>query len=220
MNINALQDVIARAQAHEAMTSQLATQLRPQLATLHRSIRLPADDAEGTLLRFVCGYIAQVPQMLQAIYEVAQEAQIDAQIAPLLHVAEQFFLAPPQLMDGHEGLEALLDEAYFAHRVVEEINDRYIRFLGVPLIPLDTTVANLVAHQLIGEAFANQLDEAVQQTLEQLLNPASFAQRSVAAYRTQLLTGKTHAAWQRWPCLSSELGVELMLNDAAHYSGK
>ncbi|MCU1718568.1 hypothetical protein [Pseudomonas sp. 5P_3.1_Bac2] len=211
MNLNALQDVIARAQSYEIATSQLAMQLRPRLATLHRSIRLPAQDAEGTLLGFIHGYIGRVPEMLQAIYEVALEAQIDAQIKPLLHVAEQFFLAPPQFMADVQGLEALLDEAYFAHRIVEEINDRYIRFLGVPLLPLDTTVANLVAHQLIGEEFANQLDDAVLKTLEHLLNPASFAQPTVAVYRQHLLNGKTHAAWQRWPCLSSELGVELQL---------
>ena len=165
------------------------------------------------LLRFVSAYIEQVPEMLQAAHAVAQEAGIEAQIKPVLKVAEAFFLQPPALMAGHEGLEGLLDEAYLAHRLVEEVNDRYIRHLGAPLIPLDTTVANLIAHQLIGEPFANQLDEAVHHAVVGMLDDASFAQDSVLAYRERLHSPQTEAAWLRWPCLSRQLGVELQLDE-------
>jgi hypothetical protein len=154
-----------------------------------------------------------VPELLQAAHEVSLEAGIEAQIKPVLKVAEQFFLQPPALMAGHKGLEGLLDEAYLAHRLVEEVNDRYIAHLGAPLIPLDTTVANLIAHQLIGEAFANQLDEAVHHAVDGMLDEASFAQDSVQAYRERLNNPQTDAAWKRWPCLSRQLGVELQLNE-------
>lgn len=164
------------------------------------------------LLRFVSAYIEQVPELLQAAHQVAQEAGIEAQIKPVLKIAEQFFLQSPALMAGHEGLEGLLDEAYLAHRLVEEVNDRYITHLGAPLIPLDTTVANLIAHQLIGEPFANQLDEAVHHAVDGMLDTASFTQDSVRAYRERLHGPQTEAAWQRWPCLSRQLGVELQLD--------
>ena len=114
-------------------------------------------------------------------------------------------------MQGHEGLEGLLDEAYLAHRLVEEVNDRYIAHFDQPLIPLDTTRANLIAHQLIGEPFANQLDEAVHHALAGMLDDASFDQPSVQAYRERLAAPDTASAWQRWPCLSQQLGVELQL---------
>ncbi|HSX69979.1 MAG TPA: hypothetical protein VLF16_03520, partial [Pseudomonas sp.] len=103
------------------------------------------------------------------------------------------------------------DEAYLAHRLVEEVNDRYIAHLGQPLIPLDTTVANVIAHQLIGEPFANQLDEAVHHTLDELLDDSVFRQDSVQEYRARLASPQTLAAWQNWPCLSRQLGVELGL---------
>ena len=80
-------------------------------------------------------YIEQVPDVLDAAANVAREAGIEAQVKPVLKVAEQFFLQPPSLVEGHEGLDGLLDEAYLAHRLVEEVNDRYIAHLGEPLIP-------------------------------------------------------------------------------------
>lgn len=213
MNIPALQALIQRAHQHEASSGHLASQMQTHVGQLHRSIRLPSEDTQGVLQRFVSAYIEQVPELLQAAQQVAQEAGIEAQIKPVLQVAEQFFLQPPALMAGHEGLEGLLDEAYLAHRLVEEVNDRYIAHLGAPLIPLDTTVANLIAHQLIGEPFANQLDEAVHHAVDGMLDEASFTQDSVQAYRERLHNPQTDAAWQRWPCLSRQLGVELQLDE-------
>lgn len=214
MNTPALHQLIQRAQQHEASTGHLARQMEAQQNRLHPAIRLPSTDSLGVLRRFVVAYIEQVPEVLEAANQVAREAGIEAQIKPVLKVAEQFFLQPPALMAGHEGLEGLLDEAYLAHRLVEEVNDRYIKHLGQPLIPLDTTVANLIAHQLIGEPFANQLDEAVHHAVDGMLDDASFAQDSVQAYRERLSDPQTEAAWQRWPCLSRQLGVELQLDES------
>ncbi len=83
------------------------------------------------------------------------------------------------------------------------------------MIPADTTVANVIAHQLIGEDFANQLDEAVHLAVDEMLNEESFALESVEAYREQLKSPATEAAWKRWPCLSRQLGVELELDQPA-----
>ncbi|MGE8496907.1 MAG: hypothetical protein ACN6O6_05305 [Pseudomonas sp.] len=212
MNTPALREMIHRAHQHEAATGQLTRQLGSQLDRLHPSIRLPQTDALAVLTRFVTAYVEHAPDVLEAANQVAREAGIEAQVKPVLKVAEQFFLQPPALMAGHEGLDGLLDEAYLAHRLVEEVNDRYIAHLGQPLIPLDTTVANLIAHQLIGEPFANQLDEAVRHAVDGMLDDESFNQRSVQAYRDRLSDPQTEAAWQRWPCLSRQLGVELVLN--------
>jgi hypothetical protein len=215
MKTAALRELIQRAHQHEAATANLARQLDGKIADLHRSIRLPADDEKGALVRFVAAYIDQVPDILDAANQVARDAGIEGQIKPVLKVAEEFFLHPPALMAGHEGLDGMLDEAYLAHRLVEEVNDRYITHLGQPLIPLDTTVANLIAHQLIGEPFANQLDEAVHHAVDSMLEASIFEQESVQAYRGRLSSPNTHAAWQQWPCLSRQLGVELQLQEAS-----
>ncbi len=211
MNTAAVRQSIAQAQQHEISSQALARFLQAQLERLHPSIRLPEEDASGALSAFVRAYIEQVPEVLDAAVAVAREAGIEDAVKPVLKIAEHFFLQPPPLIDGHEGLEGLLDEAYLAHRLVEEVNDRYITHLGQPLIPLDTTRANLIAHQLIGEPFANQLDEAVHHALAGMLDDASFDQPSVQAYRERLAAPDTVSAWRRWPCLSQQLGLELQL---------
>lgn len=214
MNTAALRQLIQRAHQHEAATGQLARKLDAQLERLHPSIRLPVGDAQGVLERFVAAYIDQVPELLDAADAVAREVGITAQIKPVLKIAEEYFLQPQALLNGHDGLDGLLDEAYLAHRLIEEMNDRYIRQFGQALIPMDTTVANLIAHQLIGETFANQLDDAVHLTVEGMLNPSHFDPQLLQAYREQLDDPQVVAAWQSWPCLSRHLGVELELPQA------
>lgn len=211
MNTAAIRQLITQARQHESVSQALAQSLHARFEGLHPAIRLPDDDAPSVLTGFVIAYIEEVPDVLDAAAEVAREAGIEEAIKPVLKIAEQFFLQPPALMAGHEGLDGMLDEAYLAHRLVEEVNDRYIAYLGRPLIPLDTTRANLIAHQLIGEPFANQLDEAVHHALASMLDEASFAQPSVEAYRERLAAPDTESAWLRWPCLSRQLGVDLQL---------
>jgi hypothetical protein len=211
MNTAALREQITRAQEHENQSGQLSRQLESQLPHLHPSIHLPDVDARGVLTRFVIAYIGQVPDLLDAAHDVALQAGIESQIKPVLKIAEQFFSAPPAIMAGHEGLDGLLDEAYLAHRLVEEVNDLYIKHFGQPLIPMNTTVASVIAHQLIGEAFANQLDEVVHHAIDEMLDDDSFSLESVETYRERLASPATDAAWKRWPSLSRQLGVGLEL---------
>lgn len=211
MNIAALRERIDLALQHETDNGTLAAEIAERAEGLHRAIQLPSTDAPETLLRFVRSYVDEVPTLVEAAARVAVEAGIDAQIKPVLRLAEEYFLNPPELLKDQEGLEALLDEAYLAHRLVEEVNDRYIAHFGQPLIPLDTTVANLVAHQLIGEDFANQLDAAVLHASEALLDPRIFVAESAETYRAKLSNPRLLAAWRQWPCLSRRLGIELQL---------
>ncbi|WP_353233224.1 hypothetical protein [Pseudomonas helleri] len=211
MNTADIRAQISRAQELDAKSGLLTQHLTTRLPRLHSAIQLPESDRNAVMTRFVSAYIDQVPDLLDAAHAVAREAGIESQIEPVLKIAEQFFVQPPSLLDGHEGLEGLLDEAYLAHRLVEEVNDLYIKHFHQPLIPLDMTVANLIAHQLVGEAFANQLDEAVHHAVDELLDDESFALESVEAYRDKLTSPDTRAAWERWPCLSKQLGVGLAL---------
>jgi molybdopterin converting factor small subunit len=215
MNTAALREQISLAHQHEASTGQLAQQLEKKLPHLHPAISLAEGDRNIVMTRFVTAYVDLVPDLLDAANDVAREAGIESQVKPVLKIAEQFFLQPPAILTGHIGLDGLLDEAYLAHRLVEEVNDLYIKHFGQPLIPADTTVANLIAHQLIGEKFANQLDEAVHHAVDEMLNEDNFALESVEAYREQLKSVATEAAWKRWPCLSRKLGVGLELDQSA-----
>ncbi|NBA96973.1 hypothetical protein [Pseudomonas sp. R5(2019)] len=212
MNIAALREQINRAQHHEKETGELKNRLERQLLHLHPAIQLPEEEPHEALIGFVTAYIEQVPELLEAAHEVSQEAGIESQIKPVLKIAEDYFIRPPSVLKGHVGLDCLLDEAYLAHRLVEEVNDIYIKHFSQPLIPFDTTVANVIAHRLIGEEFANQLDEVAHHSVDNLLDEESFALESVEAYRDKLSSPDTGAAWKRWPCLSRQLGIGLELN--------
>ena len=68
------------------------------------------------------------------------------------------------------GLEALLDEAFLALRLLEEVNDHHIRHLQRPLLPVDMTEANIIVHHLLGDEFASRMEQLVQFTAVQLLH--------------------------------------------------
>lgn len=61
-------------------------------------------------------------------------------------------------------------------------------------------MANIIAHQLIGEAFANQLDEAVHLAVDEMLDDENFCP-TVEAYRKKLVSPDTGTAWSQWPCM-------------------
>lgn len=212
MRIGAIRAAIELAKQHETATGDLRAALLRQLPTLHVAIQLPHTQPVEALLAFVTAYIEHVPACLEATAAIARAAQIDTQAGPLLQLAEDYFLEPSALTDAGVGLTELMNEAYLAHRLLEEINDYYQLQTGVPLIPLDMTVANLIGHHLIGEPFANELDEAVHFSIEQLLqrHPASHSD-AFLDYIDSHRGDRWARERQTWPCLTRQLAVDLQL---------
>jgi len=187
---------------------------------LHTAIKLPDQAAAAALEDFVVRYLEQVPEFIGAIAEITREAGIDDQVQPLLDIACEYFLSPPDLINGHSQMEALLDEAYLAHRLLEEINDRFISQGGIPLAPMDTTRANVIAHELIGEPFANELDQAVLFSAELLLNEHPFEGPNFDRYIERHKTLGWDEELQRWPCLATKLDIDLRFGSQATGSRK
>lgn len=213
MNTPALKRQVELAMTQEAAQQRVREWLAERLPGLHPAIRLQADGID-TLFKFVQAYVEQVPEVLHAAAEVAEAARMRERVLPVLKVAEAFFLQPPDLPQEHQGLLALLDEAYLAHRLVEEVNDRYVAHGGRALIPMDTTRANLIVHQLLGDEFANQLDAAVETAVNGLLPSATFSSESFQAYlaEQEQIDGEL---WQQWPCMSEQLGIGIEWRGAA-----
>lgn len=211
-----IRNLILDAKQQEGVSSQLMQLLGERVHHLHDAIKLPSKEAEALLAHFVMRYIGQVPEFIEAISEIAKEAGIYEGVAPLLHIASDYFLTPPMIIGHHSQLEALLNEAYLAHRLLEEVNDRFIGYCGIPLAPMDMTRANVVAHELIGEPFANELDQAVLFSAELLLDQCSFSGENFQHY----IALHKHRGWsvelQRWPCLTENLAIVL---DFTHKSG-
>lgn len=218
MNISGLRARVEAAGRHERSDTVVRDWLTHRSPDLHRAIVSAADvsaagapvtDPVETLMGFIDAYIAHVPDMLEAADAVAEAARIREQLLPVLKVAEDFFLQPPDLPADHQGMLALLDEAYLAHRLVEEVNDRYVGHGCGPLIPLDNTRANLIVHQLLGEPFSNELDAIVADALKGLVPESLFEGNAFSEYRERVDPEACRLLWEQWTCMSQKLGMEI-----------
>src|SRR5690606_13861680 len=204
--ISRLRSLVKQVRIRDASNGGLTVLLEQRAQQLHEAIKLPIPAAD-LLADFVVRYVEQVPDFIEAIGDIARNADIYAQIEPLLNIACNYFLSPPDLIRGQGQLELLLEEAYLAHRLLGEVNGRFIGFCGVPLAPMDMARANIIAHELIGEPFANELDQAVLFSAELLLNEYGFSgenfQRFIDAHRARGWSEEL----ERWPCLTDDLAI-------------
>lgn len=169
MDPNLIRELIDIAVTQETRHGKLAVRLEKQLPELERVLILPEQDPGKALLRFITRYIRSVPSCLRLVTAVSKRQGFFEYAAPFVRLAEDYFLQPPNELGEVEGLEALLDEAFLAHRLLEELNDHHIRYLQRPLLPMDMTEANIIVHHLLGDELATRLEQLVQFTAEGLL---------------------------------------------------
>jgi len=201
--------LIRRSRREDRAGESLRETLEKRRGKLHWAIKLPPEKAEWALRDFALRYIEHLPECVEAIDEMAREAKLNARVQPLLNIACDYFLAPPDLIQQHRCLEALLDAAYLAHRLLEEVNDHFMGQSGIPLAPMDTTRANVIAHELIGEPFANELDQAVLFSAELLLNEYPLEGRAFQRYIDRHKRQGWSEELERWPCLANNLDIDL-----------
>lgn len=207
---NRIRDIIKRARADPKQVGQLRRMIRESIPRLHDAIHLPRHRADGVLTDFIFRYIEHVPNFMDALGGLTREAGIHDYASVFLNIAEDFFLAPPEVVATQTGLNALLAEAYLSHRLIEEVNDRVIGRCGIPLAPMDMTRANLIVHQLIGEPLANDLDFVVHYSTElhmdkeKLIDNEAF-HRYVREHRTRGWATEL----DRRPCLAEDLSIDV-----------
>lgn len=165
-----IRETISAALRSENETHRLRARLEQQLSQLQQKLLLPEREPVAALLTFITGYVESVPSCLALVTAVSKRLGFFDYAAPFLHLAEDYFLQPPEDLPHDGGLEALLDEAFLAHRLLEEVNDHHIKHLQRPLLPLDMTEANIIVHHLLGDEFATRLEQLVQFTAAQLLH--------------------------------------------------
>ncbi len=211
--LSQIRTAIAEACRQESQTHELEIYLTSLAPRLHKAISLPQENSAAVLLRFVVRYIEHAPDFLATLAAAMERKGVLAYGTVFLEIATDFFLQPPEVVHHDGGLRALIDEAYLAHRLIEEINDRLLILCGVPLAPMDMTMANIIVHQLLGEEFANQLDLAVHYAVEALFQPDQLSGDSrLARFVIQHAhSGGSYAT--EWPCMVDD--SEIHLNFAA-----
>jgi len=164
-----IRESISSAIQQETECNLFRERLLGQLPHLKNKLVLPDEDPVSALISFTTSYIQSVPGSISLVTAVSKQLGFYRYAAPFLHMAEDFFIQPPEEVGSENGLEALLDEAFLAHRLLEEVNDHHIRHLGRPLLPVDMTEANIIVHHLLGDALASRLEGLVQFATSRLL---------------------------------------------------
>lgn len=210
MPTDAIRDTIEWAKQQEQQQGHMAELFKHYIdSNAHLPVQLPPDHAENCLLDFIISYIECVPDFIDTARDITQQASIEEYSEPFLSLAEDYFLKPPEIISRLYGLLELMDEAYLAHRLMEEINDRFMAKTSIPLVPLDMTLSNILVHSIIGEPFANELDEAVHYTAERtMIKEHVYEQAKFKAYVEKIHQQNNHQQ-QPWPCLIDQLAINL-----------
>lgn len=204
-----IRDNIASAFEEEAGCLELdrfAAALAPRL---HRAIALPDSNPVAALRQFIVDYVKHVPDFLQALQHVFDEAGLKAEGQIFLDIAADYFSQPPEMARPTNSLYGLIDAAYLSHRLIEEINDRLLMLCGCPLTNMDMTLSNIVMHDILGEKFANQLDVAVHYTVETLFDPTRLAQHAPLLDILARRRERWRSSEQHWPCLAGDSAIAL-----------
>ena len=217
--IEQIREKIELAHKIEQDNKTLETYINAKLTSLHRTISLPDDSPEKALVEFITRYINHVPDFLDAMFELSTEANIADCMCPFFKIATEYFSHPPELVEEHTGLLALVDEAYLAHRLVEEMNDRVMMHSGLPFMPMDMTISNIIVHDFLGDEFGNQLDLAVHYSTEVIFAEADMQNHpGFVAF----LEAHKRNGWQKeltkWPCLAGDESITLNLAHKIHSS--
>jgi hypothetical protein len=212
MPVVKIQEIISQAKAHEEKTNNLHKLVSSHLDDIHHSIEITDKDEVNALYNFAQAYIEHVPTFITELRDNAEKMGISTAIEKIVSVAEEFFIHPPtEITADHIGMDAILDEAYLAHRLMEELNDVFLLHHGLLLIPQDMITANLIIHAMIGDPFAGDLDELVINMIEPLAEALNDD-----ALKALLLTAKANQCDslldnldEKWPCLSRDHGIIL-----------
>ena len=190
---------IAAAVLQESETNDFRHHLDRHLPRLQSKLELPTQEPVGALIGFSIAYIESVPGSISLVNAVSKQQGFYQYVAPFVHMAEDYFLQPPQDLASNCALETLLDEAFLAHRLLEEVNDYHIGHLGCPLLPVDMTQANIIVHHMLGEPLATRLENLVQYASSALLDRAGV-------WKNALLKTGTAKVWE----------IENTLRDTEH----
>lgn len=210
MGVQAIRDLIEQTKKIESESKHLQKQVCEQMEQLHHTIELPEDNACESVIQFIVEYIDHVPDFIEALYSASEEVGIQQFVFPFLTIAEENFLAITSLNEPLTGLDVLLNKAYFAHRLIEEVNDQYLQKTGSTLIPMSMTWSNLIIHSILGEPFANELDKIVEETVKHMMRSQGiYSQSRFENFMDMRNPERWIEIWTQFNCLSQRTNIEL-----------
>lgn len=198
---------IQAALVSEQQDHLLRNVLQSRYPLVARLVELEEEQAGEQLLNFIILYIEAVPRLLNELEQAAKEVGLRPAISPLINIAQDFFSLSARTLGPRSGLTAMMVKAYLAHRLLEEVMDVCLYNTGESILPVDMTFTNVIVHTLIGEPFANDMDDLVNEAISRLLQPEFNGHKDSASYLAQLAKTNLVHVFQQHPSLSGEAGL-------------
>lgn len=191
---NALDQALAATEGKQSLQRFIAVFHRKHPALLVVEHGKP----EQRLTAMLIQYCRLLPILLEEARNVTANDKNAADFDPLYGLVAEFFSSLEQRRLAF-GILGILDKVYFGHRLLEEWHDRRRLHTQCAWLSWDMSLANLLVHTLIGDAYANELDAAVMEIIEKQSPSNSGAS----------VTEKSRQQHQPYPCLASRHGVRL-----------
>ena len=211
MTPQAVLEIIDQARRQEARSGAFLRQMKEKAARLPGSVVVDGYQPATSLFQFAVEYIEMAPRLVECVDACAREAGITELFQPFIDAATRYFTQPSVLLVRYDGLDGLLIRAYLCHRLMEEMHDNNRSTRASELIDLEATRANLLVHELIGEPFANELDDAITVTVLQIAGTPDYYDLDLEPFIDQV----NNQAWdwmrQYWEILLERYHIRFAL---------
>lgn len=195
MTLQSVLTLIEQARRQEASKGRYRRQMAAKLQELHLVIGIDDPDPVACLVRFVEEYVEMAPRLVECVEKSARQLNRQMLFAPFLAAALAAFERPSTLISRYDGLDNLLIKGYLCHRLIEEMYENNHSIRNANLVDVQATQANLLAHHLIGEPFANELDSSVLISVRQLVTSPNYYELDLAPFAEDIR--RTTGSWMR-----------------------
>jgi uncharacterized membrane protein YkvA (DUF1232 family) len=148
-------------------------------------------------VRFICGYIEQVPYMMKVAWTAASNVGLEKQMRRILQMVESYWIEGDDVIPDDLGVIGLLDDAYCSLTSLQAVSDHYQLQTGKHLFPNDLNAANRAMRKIIGEPYASELDRIVIRTMKESRLIESV--KSFASEEKQLNFAANSTIWSHGP---------------------
>jgi len=174
MNLALMNEIINQACQEESESKRFQRSLATRIDSLHKAIILEGQDPALDLSRFALDYIKLVPEAIGQMNECIRLEAKYAVLQPSVDLAIRLFTQPADTSTAD--IFSLLPRAYQCHRLIEELYDNNHSLRTNQYLSNQITQANLLAHQLVSEEVANDIDGATFAVFGQLVSLPDFYQ--------------------------------------------
>lgn len=201
---NAIHSLIRGAIECEENTEDVAAMLSKHLVRSGASL---TTQQQADCLAFVTAYVCETPDIMEAAFHAAQQAEVLRLVEPIFEAAIRYWVEPHNYIPDDLGLIGLVDEAYLTRLFMETISNLHQQQTGGPLLHIDLGPPNRVMRNLIGEPVATQLDAVVGHTVATQAVQTGIQQLSV--FTGGLGLGVPHVGRPSYYDIQHEVDVRL-----------